>query len=197
MRRALDRLYLASGALAGVFLVTIASIVLLQVFANVLDGLVLYLTGEAIGLLVPSYAEFAGFFLASSSFLALAYTIRAGSHIRVAMVIQKLKGRMRLAFELWCSGLGAALSGYFTYHTFRLVLESMEFGDVSVGMVPVRLWIPQTAMLIGLVVLTIALVDQFIVVLRGEMPIYAADEQGDENAAAPDVHAADRWSVDG
>jgi TRAP-type C4-dicarboxylate transport system permease small subunit len=179
MRKILNGLYLGSGAVAGFFLVLIAVIVLLQVGANVLDVILLQFTGERMGLLVPSYADFAGFFLATTSFLALAYTLRMGGHIRVAMIITKLPPRVRQGFELWCAGAGAALTGYFSWHTVTLVLESIEFGDVSVGMIPVALWIPQTAMLIGLIVLTIALVDQFVTVAMGGQPSYADKELGD------------------
>ena len=39
-------------------------------------------------------------------------------------------------------------------------------------MVPVPLWIPQSGMALGLVVLTISLVDEFVIVLRGGRPSY-------------------------
>lgn len=178
MRRALDLLYRASGALAAAFLVAICAIVLLQVGANVVDRLIAWAGGTPPGLLIPSYAEFAGFFLAASSFLALAYALRAGAHIRVVLLIEHLPEGRRRAFELWCLLVAAALSGYFTFYLLRLVLESIEFGDVSPGMVPVPLWLPQSAMALGLVVLTIALVDELVAVLRGRPPSYHGTEEG-------------------
>ncbi len=173
MRKALDRLYRASGALAALFLVAICGVVLLQVGANLLDKISSLITGEAIGLVVPSYAEFTGFFLASASFFALAYTLRAGSHIRVSLVIQNVSGGARRAIELWCISVAGVLTGYFAFFMVSLVFESLEFGDVSPGMVPVPLWLPQTSMAIGLVVLTVALIDEFQSVLRGTKPTYA------------------------
>lgn len=167
MRQALDRLYLASGVLAAVFLLAIVAIVLAQVMANAVDAVSRALTGEAIGLVIPSYAEFAGFFLAASSFLALAYSLRAGAHIRVTLVLQHVGPRWRRLAEAWCAAAGAAMAGYFAWYTVLLVLESLRFGDVSPGMVPVPLWVPQTAMALGLIVLTVALVDGFVGVLRG------------------------------
>ncbi len=195
MRKVLDTLYLGSGVLAGVFLVAIGTIVLLQVGANVIDALIRAVTGEPLGLLIPNYAEFAGFFLASSSFLALAYTFRAGGHIRVSMLIRKAQGNARRAVELWCTGSATALSAYFTYYTLNLVLESLEFGDVSVGMVPVKLWIPQLAMLAGLVVLTIALIDQFVIIARGGAPSYVVDELDEDDDTAPDRRVTERQTI--
>ena len=172
MRRALDLVYRASGALAAAFLAAICIIVLAQVVANVIDAAAGWLTGSPIGLLIPSYAEFAGFFLAASSFLALAYALRAGAHIRVNLLIRHLGPGGRRGAELWCTGAGAAMAGYFAWYTILLTAESLRYNDLSPGMIPVPLWIPQTAMAIGLIVLTIALVDSFVEVLTGRTPPY-------------------------
>ncbi|MFQ5973444.1 MAG: TRAP transporter small permease [Alphaproteobacteria bacterium] len=191
MRRALDLLYRGSGILAAILLAAIGLVVLLQVGANLIDEIASWITGEPIGLVVPSYAEFAGFFLAASSFLALAYTLRAGGHIRVSLVIQNVVGTGRRLVELWCLAAAASLSGYFSFFTIGLVLDSYAFGDLSFGMVPVPLWIPQTLVALGLVIFTIALIDEFFQVLRGEQPSYEGTEAaegataGDEPESAP------------
>ena len=140
------------------------------------------LTGEPIGLVVPSYAEFAGFFLAATSFLALPYTLRAGEHIRVSLLISHLSRPKRRIVELWCSGLGSGLAGYFTWYMALLVGESLRYGDVSPGMAPVALWIPQSAMALGLFVLTISLIDEFVRILSGRDPAYMTKE----NLSSPD-----------
>ena len=92
---------------------------------------------------------------------------RAGAHVRVTLVLQHVGPRWRRLAEAWCAGAGAAMAGYFAWYTVLLVRDSMRFGDVSPGMVPVPLWVPQTAMALGLIVLTIALVDGFVAVVRG------------------------------
>jgi len=181
MRALLDRLYRASGAVAAFFLVAICVVVLLQVGANLVDALIKAFGGEPIGLVIPSYAEFAGFFLAASSFLALAYTLRAGAHIRVELVLQRFGPGARRLAETWCVAVSAAISAYFTWYTVGLVLESIEFGDLSPGIVPVPLWIPQAAMAIGLAVLAIALLDELVSLLRGGAPRYM---QADAPSAA-------------
>ncbi len=182
MRKLLDHLYRASGALAAVFLAAICGVVLLQVGANLVDTVADWLTGEPIGLVVPSYAELAGFFLAATSFLALAYTLRAGGHIRVSLVVQHVGGARRRWMELWCTAAAAALCAYFAFYSVRLVLESIEYGDVSPGMVAVPLWLPQSGIALGLVILTVALVDEFVQVLRGGTPAYLAAEREREGA---------------
>ena len=172
MRKALDRLYGVSEALAAVFIVLICLTVLIQVSFNAVDKAVAILGGEAVGLVLPSYAEFTGNFLTAATFFALAGTLKNGAHIRVNLLIQHLSGRFRRAIEGWCCAFGAALSAYFVYWTANLVYESWKFGDVSPGIVTVPLWIPQLPMVLGLACLLIAFADGFVQVMRNQQPHY-------------------------
>jgi hypothetical protein len=53
--------------------------------------------------------------------------------------------------------------------------------------VAVPLWLPQMAMALGLLVLTVALVDEFVAVLRGRRPSYqdAATELSEAGPSPP------------
>lgn len=177
MRSILDLLYRASGALAAVCLTSICVIVVAQVCGRIVDGLANWLTGEQIGLVVPSAAEFAGFFLAGASFLALAYTLRHGGHIRVSLLVQRMTGPGRHWIELWCLGFASLLSAFFAWHAVLLVLDSWEFDEVSYGIIPVPLWIPQTSVALGLIVLTVALIDDLVSVVKGGDPSYKGAEE--------------------
>jgi TRAP-type C4-dicarboxylate transport system permease small subunit len=180
MRSALDRLYAVSGALSAGFLVAICVIVLAQVGCNAIDAVIQLFGGEPIGLVIPSYAEFAGFFLAAASFLALAYTLRAGAHIRVLLVLQRLPASAQRAAELWCVAAASFVSAYFAWYTWKLVAESYAYNDMSPGIIPVALWIPQSAMALGLSVLAIALLDELVSLLRGRPARYAQSEAAAE-----------------
>ncbi|WP_240194610.1 TRAP transporter small permease [Desulfopila inferna] len=173
LRRNLNRLYLWSGWLAGAFIAAIFLLVLCQVGLNLIDRLSGLMTGKAVGLTIPSYADFTGFFLAAASFLALAHTLRQGGHIRVSLVIAQLDRKMRHIFEIWCLLLTTPVSAYFTWYTISLTRESYTYHDLSPGMVAVPLWIPQSAMSLGLAILTIALIDELLATLRGGKPSYA------------------------
>lgn len=172
MRSVLDGLYRLSGGIAAFFLCAIAGIVLAQVGANVLDWLAAALLGGPVGLVVPSYAEFAGFFLAAATFFGLAYTLRHGAHIRVSLVIQALGPRARQVVEVWCALVALAISGLFTWYMVSLVEESARFGDMSTGMVAIPIWIPQSALALGGIMLCIALLDELVQTLRGRTPVY-------------------------
>ena len=56
-----------------------------------------------------------------------------------------------------------------------MAVDAWRFGERSTGNLPVPLWMPQAIMAFGLLVLTIAFVDDFLRVLRGESPSYPED----------------------
>jgi len=172
MRRILDSLYRASGWAAAAFILAICLLVMAQVVLNLIDKLASNFLGEAIGLTIPSYADFTGFFLAAASFLALAYTLREGGHIRVSLVVQNLPARYRHWVEVWCVAVSGAVTVYFSFFTAFLAYESFIYNDLSPGMVAVPIWIPQMAMLLGLVVLSIALIDELVTLLAGRTASY-------------------------
>ena len=176
MRKFLDSLYLASGWTAAFFIGAICTLVVAQVCLNLIDRVSGLITGTAIGLTIPSYADFTGFFLAAASFLALAHTLRQGAHIRVTLLISHLPEPIARVLEFWCILVAAAISIFFSWYTAILVRESYDFHDLSPGMIAIPLWIPQTAMLIGLIILSIALIDEFIGLLHGRRPSYHSNE---------------------
>ncbi len=160
LRLALDFAYKACGVVAAIALAMIAALMLAQII------------GRFFGVLVPGVNEAAAFLLAATSFLALAYSFRAGSHIRVSLLLHYLPVKLRRAADLVGVSLGIALMGYFSWYTWRLVADSLRFKEVSDGLLAIPLAIPQGAMLLGLVMLTIALVEEFFHILAGGIPSF-------------------------
>jgi TRAP-type C4-dicarboxylate transport system permease small subunit len=155
VRAALELLYRISGLLAGFFLVGIAALSLAQI------------GGRLLGFAAHSYDEFAGYCMAASSFLGLACTLRANEHIRMALVLHRTRGRMRRALELVCLATGALLVGLFAWYAADMVWFSFRTHDVSQGLVPVPLWIPQMGMALGLAMLLLALLDDLAIAVAG------------------------------
>ncbi|MEJ6597795.1 MAG: TRAP transporter small permease [Oceanospirillaceae bacterium] len=164
MRRFLDGLYAFSGALAGFFIVAITLVILVQIVSRWM------------GYIVPSTDDLSGFFLAASSFLGLAYTLKKGGHIRVSLVIQRLSMVQRHRQEFLVLAVGSGLATLMSWHLGYMVYESWVFKDVSVGYLPIPLWIPQSSMSLGMLIFNIALVDELIRVLRGAKPCYQDHE---------------------
>ncbi|GAB6190678.1 TRAP transporter small permease [Desulfocastanea catecholica] len=172
MRRFLNVLYKTSFWLGAGCIALISLLVVCQVLLNLVDRLSSLLTGSAIGLTIPSYSDFTGFLLAAASFLSLAYTLREGAHIRVVLLVSRLPKKIHSLVEIWCIGFGLVITLYFTKYTAMLTYDSYAYNDLSSGMIAVPIWIPQTAMLVGLVVLSVALVDELVAVCRGYNPSY-------------------------
>ncbi|NQU56826.1 MAG: TRAP transporter small permease [Rhodospirillales bacterium] len=186
MRRSLDLLYRTSGSAAALFILAICLLIMAQVVLNLIDKISSKFLGEAIGLTIPSYADFTGFFLAAASFLALAHTLREGGHIRVSLVIQNLPPRLRHWVEIWCVTMACAVTVFFTFYTASLTYDSFVYHDLSPGMVAVPIWIPQSTMLFGLFVLSIALIDEAVCLLMGHKASYEGKGEnllGDEEAS--------------
>jgi TRAP-type C4-dicarboxylate transport system permease small subunit len=165
MRKFLDGLYTGSGILAGVFLILIAALTLAQI------------GGRLLGFAAYSYDDFAGFCMAASSFLGLAHTYRRNEHIRVGLLVDRFSGRTRLVLETLCLSATTFLIGFFAWYAAAMVLTSYQIHDVSQGLVAVPLWIPQIGMALGLVIMTIALFEDLIAVLRRGTPSYLVAER--------------------
>ena len=50
--------------------------------------------------------------------------------------------------------------------------ESWEFNDLAQGLLPLPMWIPQLSFAFGAILLLVAVVDEFIIVLRGGVPTF-------------------------
>jgi TRAP-type C4-dicarboxylate transport system permease small subunit len=155
MRAWLQKLYLGCGILAGVFMILIGVAVLYSI------------GGAYLGYVARSADDFAGYAMLASTFLALAYTFGTGEHIRVTIFLQRLHGRARRIGEIWCLFGATLLAGFFSWYSVKLIFDSYKFGDKSTGLIAVPLWIPQIPMAIGVVVLFIAVLEQFIVTASG------------------------------
>lgn len=185
MRRALDRLYRASLLGAAGALVAILLIVLTQVAFNVLDRVLQWSGSTPVGWLIPSYAEICGYLLGTASFLALAGSFRAAAHIRVTLFLRRAPPPpLRRRLELACLSLALAVGVYFLFFFGRLTWQSIRFGDLSTGLLPIPLWLPQSLMTLGLAVLVLALADELLRLARGREPAYLAAEAAASLAAS-------------
>lgn len=167
----LDWIFHIAGVLSAILLAAIAALTFIQI------------VGRTLGYQVSTGTEFAGFSMAGSIFLALAWTLRSGGHIRVTLFLQALNPKVRRIFEVWCLVVASLAVALFAYSAVNLTWDSYRFGYVSVGMVPVPLWLPQTSMAAGAILMEIALIEQLVLVLLGRDPTYRAHEDNEGRSA--------------
>jgi len=176
MRSVLNQFYGITLYLAAACLVLIALLVFAQVLGRVYDGLLRLFGYPPYGFLVASLAEIAGYLLAAASFLALAPTLKRGAHIRVTIVLGNVSPRIRHSLEIWILAVATAFLGFVCWSLVTFVYESYVFKEVSYGIIPMPLWIPQSVMTFGACTLLLALFDELLIVLRGGAPSYRERE---------------------
>lgn len=189
--RLLDRIYFASGALAGVFMVVILLLIVAQMLAR--------WTGQAL----PGSTEFAGYAMAATSFFALSHALMRGAHIRVSIILNANRFLKRWLDVVAVFG-SAIIATYFARYAvkangFTKMLNDRTQGQdqipdwiVTLFTLPSRLpsewgaamaetsgklvytpiWIPQLAMSAGTILLAVALWDTLCrMLVTGRNPI--------------------------
>ena len=88
-----------------------------------------------------------------------------------------------------CGRGGSAATAYLAWWASRFTYESWEFNDLAQGLLPLPLWIPQLSFALGSILLFIAVLDEFIIVLRGGRPTYvtAVEERHAQGDFSSDV----------
>lgn len=173
MGRVLQKIYDVCGAIAGGLILLICVLISMQIILNAFGRL----SPGTLPSTIPSYADFSGFMLAGATFLALAHTLRAGGHIRVNLVTARLPQHVQFFAEGFVLALAIALVGYATWFMGALVVESLHYGDVSTGIVPVSLWIPQSVAAFGIALLLVAIIHTFVDLIQAGHPVLSTPDE--------------------
>jgi TRAP-type C4-dicarboxylate transport system permease small subunit len=172
LRRALDFLYTASGALAALCIAGICVLMLAQS------------AGREFGLLIRGADDITSWLCAAAAFFALGHTFRHGELVRVGLWLDFLKPAARWWAEVFALTFTTAFVSYMAWAVTRFVWESWQFNEVAQGLLKVPIWIPQLSFAIGVLIFLIAVIDELAAVLRGQKPAYQVAE--DERRAAKD-----------
>jgi TRAP-type C4-dicarboxylate transport system permease small subunit len=160
MRRLLDRLYLACGAIGAVFVLLICVLMVGQSIAR------------EFGVRTGAVNDVVAWFCAAASFFAMAHAFKHGDFVRVTLLLEKLPPGPRRAFELASLAIGTVAVGYLAYWANRFTWESWQFNEVAQGLLAIPIWIPQASFAFGAVLLFVAFVDELVIVLRGGRPSF-------------------------
>ena len=164
MRRMLNALYDGCAWLAALFMIGVLVMVLLSVL------------GRLLHFHVPGTDAYAGYAMAAAGFLSMAHTLKRNEHIRVTLLLGRLHGGARKGLEMWALSVAVLLGGLFAYYAVRLAWMSKTLNDISTSNDATPLWIPQIAMALGTVVLLVALIDEWVLELRGERLTTGSEE---------------------
>jgi TRAP-type C4-dicarboxylate transport system permease small subunit len=165
MRKLLNWLYSAAEVLAAVCMVG----VLVSVLTSILS--------RQLAFHVSGLDAYAGYFMASAGFLALASTLRHGEHIRVTLVLNALAPAGKRRLDIAAIAVGVAIAVSLAFFSTKLVVDSYVFNDISTSNDATPLWIPQLGMATGNILLLIAFIDLLISRIRGDESSVDTQEQ--------------------
>src|SRR4051812_38296967 len=131
MRRFLDGLYLACGAIGAVF---VALICVLMVGQSVL---------REFGVRTGAVNDVVAWLCAAASFFAMAHAFRHGDFVRVTLLLESAPPKVRRVLELACLAIAAVSVGYLAWWANRFTYDSWQFKEVAQGLLPIPIWIPQ------------------------------------------------------
>lgn len=163
MRRFLDRLYLAAGGLAAIFVMLIA---VLMVGQSVL---------REFGVRTGAVNDVVSWFCAAAAFFAMAHAFKHGDFVRVTLLLERMGEGKRRAAEIVSLLIGTVAVGFLAWSACLFTYESWEFHDIAQGLLPMPLWIPQLSFALGSILLWVAVVDELLIVLRGGLPTYVRE----------------------
>ena len=143
-------LYRFSGYTAAFFLILVATFILTGIASRIF------------GFYIRGLAEYSGYSMAASSFLALAYTFGEKGHIRITLFLEKASTGIRRLLELWCLSIATFFSGFLSYYFIKMLIISIKFGERSEGADEILIWIPQLSVAIGSTIFFICVSHNFI-----------------------------------
>ncbi|MCJ0764070.1 TRAP transporter small permease [Variovorax terrae] len=177
MRRFLDRLYLASGAVGALF---VALICVLMIAQSVL---------REFGVRTGAVNDLVAWSCAAASFFAMAHAFKHGDFVRVTLLLEAVPARWRRTLEIACLAIGTVCVGYLAWWANKFTYESYMFHEMAQGLLPIPIWIPQASFALGSLLLLVAVADELIIVLRGGKPSYvvAVEERHAKGDFSSDV----------
>ena len=160
MRAALDKLYYAAGAIGACFILLVG---VLMIGQSVL---------REFGVRTGAVNDLVAWCCAAGSFFAMAHAFKHGDFVRVTLLIDRLPPGLRRACELTSLAIGSIAVAYLAWWACRFTYVSWAFNELAQGLLPIPIWIPQSSFALGSILLLVAMVDELILVLRGQRPTY-------------------------
>lgn len=109
--------------------------------------------------------ELTGFLVVAMVALGAGEVLLRGDHFGVDLLTGKTTGRARRAVDLWGMIAVICVAGAITYSAILMVTFSYNFGIYSEGYLSVAMWIPQSFLLVGMIILILAALARIVTLL--------------------------------
>ena len=160
IRAVLDKVYVAAAVLGAV---CVALIAVLMVFQSL---------GREFGMNTGATNDIVSWLCAAAAFLTMAHAFKHGDFVRVTLVLEKVSAKTRRAMELVSLAIALVAVAYLAWWACRFTYQSYEFNELAQGLLPLPIWIPQMSFALGSMLLLVAVLDEFVIVVRGGVPSF-------------------------
>jgi TRAP-type C4-dicarboxylate transport system permease small subunit len=162
-----DKLAWLSGVVGGVLMATIAILIIAEVGMRGLFNHSL------------SFAwEYATYCMGAAVFLGAAFTLRSDGHIRVNLLIENASAEAGRVIDMLCSAIGIVVCAFLTYALTVKTLDDLRSGSIAPTPTETPLAVPDAAIAIGLLLLTLQMVARLIRLILREPPELDAEAAG-------------------
>ncbi|MCW5720055.1 MAG: TRAP transporter small permease [Devosia sp.] len=159
--RVVDVLAIAATWAAGGCLVALTGLMLAQVGVATISRFIPAVRGD-----IPIVWEYGTYLMGFTFMLGLAMTLRAGRHIRLAMLTENKRQGFQRGVDLLNSVVALILVGFLTYSMGRGAFTAMLAGSTSIAS-RTPLWIPLSVFTLGCCLLSLQLVARIVANLAG------------------------------
>ncbi len=134
-----DRLSQAGGILSGILMLAGIVLIVGEMLVRTLFSKTLYIT-----------EEYSGYLMCAMTFVAMAYTLKEKSHIRVVALHSALKGKSKVMLDVYAYTAGFLFCAVAAWATGMFVWDAIETSSRSMQISETYLAIPQFFMPLGL-----------------------------------------------
>lgn len=159
-----DKVAATSGAFAVLCLVTL----LLLILAGVGRSLLGKISADWGGEIIIAW-EYSAYLMGAVFMFGAAAGLRAGSHVRVSILLANAGRGATLLLEVLSTAIGLAVSGFLAWSLLRFTLRAWETEQLSSGSLT-PLWIPDALLTLGAALLTLQMAARLLRILLGLPP---------------------------
>jgi len=153
---AIERLARPDGWIGAGCLVSLTLLMLAEIAVRALSNVVSWVPAD-----IPVAWEYSSYLMAACFTFGAAMTLRAGGHIRVSLVLARLKPQARRLLEAAASLLAFLFIGFLAVAMVRFTWTAFSGGQTSISS-GTLLWIPEALVTFGMVLLALQFLARFI-----------------------------------
>ena len=157
----IERLGRLDGWIGAACLVALTLLMLAEITVRALSNFFPWVPAD-----IPVAWEYSSYLMAACFTFGAAMTLRAGGHIRVTLLLGRLKPPARRLLEIAASLVATLFVGFLAVAMARFAWTAFDHGQTSISS-GTLLWIPEAVIAFGMVLLALQFVARFIQALYG------------------------------